>query len=215
MPKDQKVLSFSRYKSRVPWEVREMPGNPLPNEPSQEVPNEVAAVVQPEVSVGSERLSVPAWMISGRVFEGLFVPPCDRPDFEVGELPFGAALQLAICTQPQCWDSRFPRKKASRHLHAAVLRHLRWKGKRFVNLSLYTAIGSALDLQHGVDMFFVRNARAVATVDLTLNPGGKKYRNYKGHFILSPNNLGTAEFDSLAQGIARALLREDLRIEYK
>lgn len=99
--------------------------------------------------------------VTGGIFERETLGECKAR--AIGYLKFQEAMTVVRRNQP-C-DVRHPKGETA-VFHTAVAQAL---GVAVGELEVYTAVGSALDLYHGIDGFFVWRGIAV-TVDLTLNP---------------------------------------------
>ncbi len=99
-------------------------------------------------------------------------------------LPYNQALKDVMAHQP--WDPTDPEPRFASDLHSCVAEELGIDD--LSRLELYTAVGSALDVYHGVDCFFRFNGKIV-TIDLTVNPNKDEY---KADLVLNVSDHKTA-----------------------
>jgi len=86
-------------------------------------------------------------------------------------LPFQDALDLA--RDAQGGDPSSPQKKFMRDVREAVMRRMRLSEKEARNLGIYSAVGTPLDVYHGVDAFVAfkqpQGKERIVTMDATIN----------------------------------------------
>lgn len=134
--------------------------------------------------------------LTGRLFEYEVLAICHTSWDGHTYMPFQQSLRLIRENQP--WDPTDPSTRQGEDLHCRVALALGLED--FSELSLLSAIGTPLDLFHGVDAVFQWKGRIV-TVDLTTNPYKDSYR---ADVILRPEDESDS-WQSAASEIARRL----------
>lgn len=134
--------------------------------------------------------------LTGRLFEQEVLVVCQTGWDGHSYVPFQQALWLVRTHQP--WDPTDPSTRQGEDLHCQVAIALGMEN--FTELSLLTALGTALDVFHGIDAVFEWRGRMV-TIDLTTNPHKD---SYKADLILRPEDEDD-DWQSAAQEIARRL----------
>lgn len=117
---------------------------------------------------------------TGRIFEYEVLAVCHTSWDGHSYVSFRQSLWLVKQNQP--WDPTDPSTKEGEDLHCQVALALGIED--FSELSLFTAIGTPLDVFHGIDAVFEWQGRVV-TIDLTTNPHKD---SYKADLILRPND---------------------------
>lgn len=117
---------------------------------------------------------------TGKLFEDEVLAICQTNWDGHSYVPFQRALWLVRQNQP--WDPTDPSTRAGEDLHCQVALALGLED--FVELSFLSALGTPLDLFHGVDAVFEWRG-VVVTVDLTTNPHKD---SYKADLILHPED---------------------------
>ncbi len=107
--------------------------------------------------------------ITGRDLEQTVLGSCKAQAH--GKMTFYAASKLVRNANNQPFDPHRPTGEA-RRLRDAVAKEM---GIEPVQLGIYTAVGSNLDYNHGVDGFFAFNG-LVVTLDVTMCPEHKPLR---------------------------------------
>lgn len=97
---------------------------------------------------------------TGRLFEYEVLAVCQAPWDGHSYVPFQKALRLVKTHQP--WDPTDPSTRAGEDLHCQVALALGLED--FSELSFFSALGSPLDLFHGIDAVFEWKGRVMTIV---------------------------------------------------
>jgi hypothetical protein len=109
-------------------------------------------------------------------------------DVKTGYLPYNKSIELVKRLQP--WDPTNPTRDFLRELRLALIEELGIEAGQENDVKVYTAVGSPLDLKHGVDAFIEvtteegrqRVIRRV-TLDISLNP--RKASGHKADVVIT------------------------------
>ncbi len=135
---------------------------------------------------------------TGHLFEREVLGTCLVKWDGTTHLSFSQSMELVRNNQPSDPSDPEPRTINDLHAHIAVSLGLDdWSALKF-----YTAVGSLLDVKHGVDGFFEFAGRVV-TLDLTINPHKDEW---KADMIIHPADLD--DLPLLAKDIAHRLSAE-------
>ncbi|MDO8510468.1 MAG: hypothetical protein Q7S15_02480 [bacterium] len=117
---------------------------------------------------------------------------------------FWASVQLVREHQSNIgWNPIQPSAKLSIMLMREIRRYL---GRERSNLRLCCALGSQLDLYHGIDGFFYLEPIRNFIVSFDLSENWEKKSTQKAHFLISRGDLlNPHSLSSLAQNIAKRL----------
>ena len=120
-----------------------------------------------------------------------------------GWRPYEEALGLVRKNQPKGWDPTDPPSHEASDLHCLVCDAL--GEDDYSQCGLFTALGSSLDVHHGVDAFF-EYMGTVVTIDVTLNT---KKRDHKANFVVQAETFENVELLRLvAESIARTFFQK-------
>ncbi|MBI2483185.1 hypothetical protein HYV74_03345 [Candidatus Uhrbacteria bacterium] len=161
----------------------------------------------------SPRFGEPSWSYTGRQFERDFVGSItqDRAYQEAlqkvatpdGFVRFDAALRLVRAHQP--WDPTNPDADLLRDLRLEIIDQLHLREQDADRVRAYTAVGSPLDIFHGIDAFIeyqdqkTENVRRI-TLDLTLKEH-KDADQRKANILI--RELPAPEEDTYLQAVTR------------
>ncbi len=120
---------------------------------------------------------------TGRLFEEEVVGRClwNCADY----VPFRKAMTIVKNFQP--WDPTDPSSPVMNDFHALLCEALGLEDYSLIGI--YTAVGSPLDLFHGIDVFVEWN-NVFVTIDLTIN---SKKDEYKADIILHEEDVYTED----------------------
>lgn len=128
---------------------------------------------------------------AGRLFEREMLAVCQTGWNGHSYVSFQQALWLVENNQP--WDPTDPSTRAAEDLHCQVALALGLED--FTELSFLSALGSPLDLFHGVDGLFEWKG-GIVTIDLTVDPNKVNYKadlssnqiRYRSDVIIRPED---------------------------
>ncbi|MGB8815947.1 MAG: hypothetical protein WCC74_01755 [Minisyncoccia bacterium] len=112
---------------------------------------------------------------------------------------YGKSIILVKCNQQKKWDPHYPHTKVARALFTSVASWL-GVGKKTRELRIFVAIGTPLDLFHGVDLFF-EYRHQIVTIDLKLKPR----KGIKAHFLITLEDIRENRYYQISREIASEL----------